>query len=53
MLQDLFKFSQTGIEQNGTVKGVFQPSGIRPKFIDRLEVNGYRLPTEIFTNNLY
>ncbi|HHX22951.1 MAG: CpaF family protein [Tepidanaerobacteraceae bacterium] len=53
VLQDLFKFSQTGIEQNGTVKGVFQPSGIRPKFIDRLEVNGYRLPTEIFTNNLY
>ncbi|MDD4569789.1 MAG: CpaF family protein [Tepidanaerobacteraceae bacterium] len=53
VLQDLFNFSQTGVDQDGTVSGEFKPSGIRPKFIERLEISGYRLPTEVFTKNLY
>ena len=48
VLQDLFKFIQTGIEDNGTVKGHFKCSGIRPKFIDRLEISGIILPPDIF-----
>lgn len=53
VLQDLFNYIQTGVEEGGKVKGEFKPSGIRPKFIERLEISGYRLPTEIFTKNLY
>jgi pilus assembly protein CpaF len=30
------------------VVGSFQPSGIRPKFLDRLLVAGIMLPAELF-----
>ena len=53
VLQELFTFEQTGVKQDGTVKGEFKPTGIRPKFMDRLEISGYKLPLEVFTNNLY
>ena len=53
VLQDLFNYIQTGIDQDGKVKGEFKPSGIRPKFIERLEISGYKLSNDVFTKNLY
>jgi len=53
VLQDLFNYIQTGVDQDGKVKGEFKPSGMRPKFIERLEISGYKLSTEVFTKNLY
>jgi len=47
-LQDLFVYRQTGIDENGKVKGYFQSTGIRPKFTDRLESYGIKLSSEIF-----
>jgi len=47
-LQDLFVYKQTGIDENGRVKGYFKSTGIRPKFIDRLESCGIKLSPEIF-----
>ncbi|MFH1245964.1 MAG: ATPase, T2SS/T4P/T4SS family, partial [Candidatus Omnitrophota bacterium] len=41
-MQDIFVFEQTGISANGTIEGRFVPTGIKPKFADRLE----RLPRE-------
>lgn len=52
VLQDLFNFIQTGVDDDGRVIGEFRATGMRPKFIDRLEVSGYKLPVEVFTNNL-
>ena len=49
ILQDLYTFKQTGVEQDGTVKGSFQSNGIPPKFINRLEASGIKLPAEIFS----
>jgi len=50
VLQDLFVFEQTGIEARGRVAGHFQSTGIRPKFLNKLQAAGMALPDEIFTS---
>jgi len=44
---DIFVFEQTGYE-NGKVLGRLRPSGLRPKFMDKLEAAGIHLPPSIF-----
>jgi pilus assembly protein CpaF len=44
---DIFKFEQTGYE-DGKVIGRLRPTGIRPKFMDRLDEAGIHLPPSIF-----
>jgi pilus assembly protein CpaF len=46
-LADIFAFQQTGYE-NGKILGRLRPTGIRPKFIDRLEAHDIHLPLNIF-----
>jgi pilus assembly protein CpaF len=48
VLQDLFLFRQSGINTEGKVVGHLAPTGIRPKFYERLEEHGCALPDEIF-----
>ena len=47
-LQDIFVFDQTGCDEQGKVIGRFKPTGIRPKFLDKLSSNGINLPNETF-----
>jgi pilus assembly protein CpaF len=47
-MHDIFSFVRRGIGPNGRVVGSFRPSGIRPKFLDKLRVAGIILPTELF-----
>jgi pilus assembly protein CpaF len=47
VLQDLFTFEQTGF-QNGRVLGQLKPTGLRPKFSEKFEVNGIEIPQGIF-----
>jgi pilus assembly protein CpaF len=44
---ELFKFEHYGME-GGKIVGRLVPTGIRPRFIDRLEEAGIRLPPSIF-----
>jgi len=44
---DLFVFEQMGIE-NGKIVGRLRPTGLRPKFMDKLEQAGIHLPASIF-----
>ncbi len=46
-MSDIFEFEQTGIE-GGKIIGRIRPTGLRPKFIDRLEVAGRHLPPATF-----
>lgn len=48
VLQDLFVFEQTGVERRGQVLGRFRSTGIRPKFMPKLQAAGIVLPDEIF-----
>ena len=49
VLQDLFEFVQTGI-QNGKVIGKLASTGLRPKFAEKFSVNNIELPADIFTS---
>jgi pilus assembly protein CpaF len=44
---DLFIFEQTGVE-NGKVLGRMRPTGLRPKFMEKIEAAGIHLPPSIF-----
>jgi len=47
VMSDIFVFEQQGIE-NGKIIGRLKPTGIRPKFSERIEVAGITLPANIF-----
>jgi pilus assembly protein CpaF len=44
---DLFIFEQTGVE-NGKIVGRLRPTGLRPKFMEKIESAGIHLPPSIF-----
>lgn len=46
-MTDLFVFEQTGTE-NGRIMGRMRPTGLRPKFMDKIEAAGIHLPPSIF-----
>ncbi len=47
-LNDIFSFSQTGVDGQGRVKGRFAATGIRPKFVQRFESLGMQVPPDLF-----
>lgn len=47
VLQDLFKFEQTGFD-DGRIVGYLRPTGVRPKFTELIDAAGYHLDAEIF-----
>jgi pilus assembly protein CpaF len=47
-MQDIFVFRKRGIRDNGEVSGEFVPTGIRPKFAEKLQVSGIHLPIAMF-----
>src|SRR5947209_14081452 len=46
--QDIFVFERTGVSSEGRVQGRFKPTGVRPKFSDRLKAAGIELPPALF-----
>jgi len=51
-MQEIFTFARKGIGPNGKVLGAYRPSGIRPKFLDRLKVAGVLLPASLFETSM-
>jgi pilus assembly protein CpaF len=47
-MQDIFVYRKRGVRESGEVLGEFIPTGIRPKFAERLAVTGIQLPTSMF-----
>lgn len=46
-MTDIFVFEQTGIENNKVI-GRFRPTGLRPKFMEKIEAAGIHLPPSVF-----
>ncbi|MDX2159753.1 MAG: CpaF family protein [bacterium] len=46
-MSDIFEFEQTGVE-GGKIVGRLRPTGIRPRFTDRIEAAGIYLPPSVF-----
>ena len=51
VLSDIFAFEQTGMEE-GKIVGRLKPTGLRPKFMPRLEAANIYLPPDIFGINV-
>ena len=49
-MQDIFKFEQTGVEEDGGVIGQLRPTGIRPRCMDKLEAQGFRMTADSFSD---
>lgn len=47
-MQEIFTFEQTGVDQQGKVKGRFRATGIRPKFAEKFQAMGIQVPHELF-----
>jgi pilus assembly protein CpaF len=47
-MQEIFTFNKKGIGPDGKVIGAFQPTRIRPKFLERLRISGITLPPSLF-----
>jgi pilus assembly protein CpaF len=48
VLQDIFVFEQTGLDERGKIVGQLRPTGVRPKFIEKFESLNIYLPSHIF-----
>jgi len=52
IMQDIFRFRQLGIDQNGRAHGQFEATGVRPSFMQRMEASGMKLPTNLFQERI-
>lgn len=48
VLQDIFVYEQKGVDDHGKIVGQFRPTGIRPRFMTKLESAGIKIPDEVF-----
>jgi pilus assembly protein CpaF len=47
-MQEIFQFERKGMDANGKVIGRFKPTGVRPRFAERLKLYGMNLPRVFF-----
>jgi pilus assembly protein CpaF len=48
VMQDIFVFEQTGLDEKGKIVGMLRPTGVRPKFVEKFERYNIYLPPNIF-----
>jgi pilus assembly protein CpaF len=51
-MQEIFRFEQTGVDNDGKVQGHFCASGVRPRFTERLKMFGVPVPEDTFDPDL-
>jgi pilus assembly protein CpaF len=47
-MQEIFMYERSGVDKDGKVLGRFRPTGIRPRFAERLKQCGLQLPRVFF-----
>jgi pilus assembly protein CpaF len=48
-MQEIYRFRRRGISTDGKVVGQFEATGVRPTFVERLQLAGVELPPHLFT----
>lgn len=48
VLQDIFKFEQTGMNAKGQITGRYVFTGVRPKAVDKLAAKSIKIPPSLF-----
>ncbi len=49
-IQDIFAFQQEGVGSKGKIKGKFMATGFIPKFVEKIEKKGVKIPRGLFKN---
>ncbi|HMB84035.1 MAG TPA: CpaF family protein [Terriglobales bacterium] len=52
VMQDIFVFERTGVDESGKVRGVFHSTGHPPQFAERLATAGCRLSPALFESRM-
>ncbi len=52
VMQDIYRFKQQGINEEGKAHGYFECTGVRPSFMEKLESAGVRLPASAFRERI-
>ncbi len=52
VLQDIYRYKQQGVDENGKAFGHFECTGVRPTFMHKLEAAGVRLPASAFRERI-
>jgi pilus assembly protein CpaF len=52
IMQEVFRYRQLGVDQNGRAFGQFEATGVRPTFVQRLEQKGVKLPSNMFAERV-
>ncbi len=52
LMQDLFRFRQTGLGADGHAEGRFEVTGVRPHLLPRLEAEGMGFPPSFFQDRV-
>jgi len=52
LMQDIFRFNQTGVSKEGQAEGQFECCGVRPQIIERLKAEGVELPDSFFQRRI-
>jgi pilus assembly protein CpaF len=47
-MQEIFRFIRIGTTPDGQVRGDFRATGLRPTFMDELQLRGYAFPSDFF-----
>jgi pilus assembly protein CpaF len=47
-MQEIFRFRQTGVSNDGIVQGRFEATGIRPRFLEQVMAHGIELSADLF-----
>ena len=47
-MQEIYRFRRRGISAEGKVVGMFEATGVRPTFVERLQLAGVELPPHLF-----
>ncbi|MFC1634461.1 CpaF family protein [Planctomycetota bacterium] len=51
-LQEIFRFKQTGIDENGNAYGNFEVCGVRPRLLNRLKAHGIEMAPDLFQQRI-
>ena len=47
-MQEIFRFRQSGVSNDGIVQGRFEATGIRPRFLEQVMAHGLTLSSDLF-----
>lgn len=50
-MQEIYRYRRRGISAEGRVLGQFEATGVRPKFVERLQLAGVELPRHLFAED--